>query len=93
MKFRELDSVVLRCDLPGHGLRKGDLGAVVAVYEPDGLEVEFVRPSGRTQAVVTLKRKNVRRVNDEDVITVRSAAKKKTPTQNGRHSGRLATSG
>ena len=49
-----LDTVVLDRDLPEHGLRNGDLGAVVQVYEPDGLEVEFVTASGKTQALVTL---------------------------------------
>lgn len=39
MMYRVLDTIVLNCDLPDHGLRKGDLGAVVEVYEPDGLEV------------------------------------------------------
>ncbi len=56
MKFKELDTVVLNCDLPEQGLRRGDLGVVVQVYEPDGLEVEFVTVAGRTQALVTLKK-------------------------------------
>ena len=42
MRFKVLDTVVLATDLPEHGLRQGDLGAVVEVYEPDALEVEFV---------------------------------------------------
>ncbi len=71
MAFKELDTVVLNRDLPEHGLRKGDLGAVVQVYEPDGLEVEFVSASGRTQAVVTLKLRDVRPVRDGDIIAVR----------------------
>jgi hypothetical protein len=50
MKFHLLNTVVLDRDLEEHRLRKGDLGAVVEVYEPDGLEVEFVRASGKTQA-------------------------------------------
>ncbi|HEX41186.1 MAG TPA: DUF4926 domain-containing protein, partial [Phycisphaerales bacterium] len=54
MRFKTLDTVVLNKDVPGFGLKKGDLGAVVQVYEPDGLEVEFVTASGRTVAVVTL---------------------------------------
>ena len=37
MKYKLLDSVVLERDLLQHGLRKGDLGAVVEVYEPNGL--------------------------------------------------------
>ena len=46
MSFKELETVVLDRDLPKHGLRRGDLGAVVQVYRPDGLEVEFVTASG-----------------------------------------------
>ena len=53
MRFKELETVVLDRDLPEHGLRRGDLGAVVQVYDPDGIEVEFVTASGRTQALVT----------------------------------------
>ena len=41
MKIQVLDTVVLMKDIPSHGLRKGDLGAVVDTYEPDGIEVEF----------------------------------------------------
>ena len=54
MRFKVLDTVVLATDLPEHGLRQGDLGAVVEVYEPNGLEVEFVTASGKTEALVTL---------------------------------------
>jgi hypothetical protein len=38
MRYGVLDSVVLDRDLPEQGLRKGDLGSVVEVYAPDGLE-------------------------------------------------------
>jgi hypothetical protein len=40
--FHQLDTVVLLKDRPYAGLRAGDLGAVVQVYAPDALEVEFV---------------------------------------------------
>jgi hypothetical protein len=72
MKHQLLDTVVLDRDLPEHGLCRGDLGAVVEVYEPDGVEVEFVRASGNTQAVVTLSENDVRAVRDSDQIAVRS---------------------
>lgn len=72
MRFKELDTVVLGRDLPEHGLRRGDLGAVVQVYEPDGLEVEFVTASGRTQSLLTLRVDDVREVRDEDLISVRT---------------------
>ena len=71
MRYRTLDTVVLKKDLPEHGLRKGDLGAVVHVYEPDGLEVEFVTASGRTEALVTLRVGDVRAVSDNDLVAVR----------------------
>jgi uncharacterized protein DUF4926 len=74
MMYKLLDTVVLDRELPEHSLRNGDLGAVVQVYEPDGLEVEFVTASGRTQALVTLSVKDVRAVQDSDLIAVRSVA-------------------
>jgi hypothetical protein len=74
MKYKLLDTVVLNRDLPQHGLRAGDLGAVVEVYEPDGLEIEFVTASGKTQALVTLDVNDVRPVQENDLVTVRSVA-------------------
>ena len=71
MKFKVLDTVVLEKDFPDLGLQKGDLGAVVQVYEPDGLEVEFVTASGRTEALVTLKIADVRPVGETDLVAVR----------------------
>jgi hypothetical protein len=75
MKFKTLDTVVLNRDLPEFGLKKEDLGAVVQIYEPDGLEVEFVTASGRTEALVTLSEEDVRSVGDTDLIAVRSVRK------------------
>jgi hypothetical protein len=69
--FNVLDTVVLDRDLPEHGLRRGDLGAVVDVYPPDGIEVEFVLASGRKKALVTLATSDVRVVGDQDLIAVR----------------------
>ncbi len=71
MKFRPLDVVVLQTDLPAQGLKRGDLGAVVEVYEPDALEVEFVTASGKTEALVILKVGDVRNVGDNDLVAVR----------------------
>jgi len=74
VKFHLLDVVVLDADLPVHGLRRGDLGAVVDVHDPDGLEIEFVTASGRTQALVTMKQTDVRAVADNDLVAVRRTA-------------------
>jgi hypothetical protein len=73
MKFAQLDTVVLRRDVPEHGLRAGDLGAVVEIYGEHGLEVEFVHASGQTRALVTLKVTDVRPVAGNDMLAVRTA--------------------
>jgi len=73
MELQVLDTVVLTRDLSEHGLRAGDLGTVVELYAPDGLEVEFVLASGKTQALVTLKRPDVRVVADRDILSVRAS--------------------
>ena len=72
MKYKVLDTVVLERNFPSHGLKRGDLGAVVDVYEPDGLEVEFVTASGKTTALITVRVGDVRSVADTDLISVRS---------------------
>jgi hypothetical protein len=72
MRYHVLDTVVLARDLDPQGLRRGDLGAVVEVYEPDGLEVEFVTASGRTAALLTLNVRDVRPVADDDLVSVRT---------------------
>jgi Domain of unknown function (DUF4926) len=71
MRFKLLETVVLNRDLPERRLRKGDLGTIVHIYEPDGLEVEFVSAAGMTEALVTLTESDVRAVSDDDLITVR----------------------
>jgi hypothetical protein len=73
MKFAQLDTVVLRRDMPEHGLRAGDVGAVVEIYEDHGLEVEFVQASGQTKALVTLKTNDIRPVAANDMLAVRTA--------------------
>ena len=72
MKFKVLDVVVLQKDLPAKGLKRGDLGAVVELYGAEGMDVEFVTASGRTEALVTLKSNDVRAVANNDLIAVRT---------------------
>lgn len=73
--FNLLDTVVLTRDIPGAGLRRGDLGAIVEVHGPNAFEVEFVAASGRTQALVTLTGDDIRHVVDSDLVSVRSVEK------------------
>ncbi|MFP4040366.1 MAG: DUF4926 domain-containing protein [Desulfosudaceae bacterium] len=72
MTIKLFDTVVLENDLPNKGLKRGDIGAVVEVYAPDGIEVEFVTGSGKTQALVTLTSHDVRPVADTEILSVRS---------------------
>jgi hypothetical protein len=72
MTFKPLDTIVLDKELPDHGLRPGDLGVIVDIYPPDGLEIEFVTGSGRTKALVTLRESEVRAIADTDLVAVRS---------------------
>jgi len=73
MTYALLDTVVLSRDLPEHGLRAGDLGAIVEVYGNEGVEVEFVRASGQTKALVSLKATDVRSVAPNDMLAVRAS--------------------
>ena len=59
--FEELDTVELTHEIKEHGLKEGDIGAIVNVYR-DGkaYEVEFVAPNGRTIAVLTLMPDDIR---------------------------------
>jgi hypothetical protein len=75
MTYSVLDTVVLNRDLPEHGLKRGDLGAIVEVYGYDALEVEFVTASGRTGALLTLSTADVRQVADADLVAVRPFAR------------------
>jgi len=63
MDLKLLDTVVLGKDIPSLGLQQGDIGTVVELYEADGIEVEFVKGVGQTQALVTLHKQDVRVIN------------------------------
>jgi len=71
MKIKVLDTVVLENDFPQNDLRRGDIGAVVEVYEPDGVEVEFVTGAGKTQALLTLSTDDIRPIGGSEILAVR----------------------
>jgi len=75
MKFEKLEVVVLAHDIPEHGLRSGDLGTVVEIYADKSVEVEFVRGSGVTQALLTLSLHDLRKIGSHDLLTTRRLAK------------------
>jgi hypothetical protein len=72
--YKEHDVVVLRRDLPDHGLLEGDVGAVVGVYRAGGYEVEFTAPEGKTVAVVTLSESDIRPRGRREILHVREVA-------------------
>jgi hypothetical protein len=70
--IRELDTVILSRDLPEHGLKQGDIGAIVHSYkEGEAFEVEFIAGHGHTVALATLKRQDVRPMEDKKMLHVR----------------------
>lgn len=74
--IRELDDVILDCDLPAHGLACGDIGTVVLVHEHrDGYEVEFTALDGETIEVVTLSAAQVRAVGHGEIAHARGLAR------------------
>ncbi len=75
--IKELDDVVLACDLPEHGLNAGDIGAVVLVHRNEaGYEVEITALNGDTIAVVTPMANQVRPVQAGAIAHMRELAVK-----------------
>jgi hypothetical protein len=72
-RINELDCVALTCDLPEHGLVRGDVGAAVLVHgEGAAFEVEFVGYDGHTVALLTLERAQVRPLDTHDIPHARA---------------------
>jgi hypothetical protein len=70
--MKELDLVVLTHDIPEHGLLEGDLGTIVHGYtDGQAWEVEFVTAEGRTVAVLTLTREDIRPMGSHEILHVR----------------------
>jgi len=70
--IRELDTVVLTCDLPEHGLKRGDVGTVVLIHSRKGYEVEFTTLDGENMAVVSLSAGQVRSIGHREIAHARS---------------------
>lgn len=73
--FEELDAVVLKSDIEKYGLKKGDIGTVVHIYdEGKALEVEFMAATGKTVAVLTLAPDDIRTMVRNEILHVRGFA-------------------
>ena len=75
MAIAEHDQVLLRRDLPGVGLRAGDVGVVVGVYGAGrAYEVEFLTADGDTVAVETLAADQVEPLAGRRILNARLLA-------------------
>jgi hypothetical protein len=73
--IKELDTVVLTHDIAEHGLIQGDIGAVVHCFQDNAaFEVEFVTAEGKTIALLTLSREDIRPIGGREVLHVRDLA-------------------
>jgi Domain of unknown function (DUF4926) len=73
--IQELETVALARDLPEHGLKTGDLCAVVHAYaDGEAFEVEFVDLAGETLALITVNRDDVRPVRSREIAQARAVA-------------------
>jgi uncharacterized protein DUF4926 len=71
--IKEHDRVVLTKSVPGEGLKAGDVGTVVHVYDKGrAYEVEFLTLDGETVAVTTLEAGQVRPVQKREITHARS---------------------
>ncbi len=58
-----LDLVAVLRPPQGLDIEVGDVGTVVEILPPDGLEVEFLNRTGRTRCVATFSRADVLTLN------------------------------
>lgn len=70
--YNELDVILLNVDLLEYGLKKDDIGTIVAVYDSgNGYEVEFITYQGQTLAVLTLQPKQIKPLNQQFIMSAR----------------------
>jgi len=70
--YSEHEIIILNENLPEYKIFKGDVGAIVAIYNNgEAFEVEFVTFSGVTVALVTLKNSQIRKINSNELMTTR----------------------
>jgi len=70
--IKEHDRVVLKKSVPGQGLKAGDVGTVIHVYNKGAaFEVEFLTLHGETVAVATLEASQVRPVLNREITHAR----------------------
>ncbi|MBI5914797.1 MAG: DUF4926 domain-containing protein [Bacteroidetes bacterium] len=73
--IKEFDRVILTENIEKPGLKVGDIGTVVHVYDKGkGFEVEFATLLGETVAVCTLFPNQIRAIDKREIAHVRKLA-------------------
>lgn len=71
--IKEHDRIILTEAIEEHGLKSGDIGAVVYVHKGgDAFEVEFVTLDGKTAAIVELESRQIRVAGTREIPHARS---------------------
>lgn len=81
MRFKVLDTAVLNRPIPAHGLRRGDIGAVVEIHSQRALEVEIVLGSGETQALLTLRPRDLRPLRKDELLSARLVRRRRSSSR------------
>ncbi|MFP4035943.1 MAG: DUF4926 domain-containing protein [Desulfobacteraceae bacterium] len=70
--FEELDPVALTHDIENYSLKNGDIGTLVYSYRRgDSFEFEFVTGEGKTIALLTLTKEDIRPIGGMEVLHAR----------------------
>jgi len=76
MKYKLFEEIVLKKDMPGKNLKKGDIATIVE-YHPvtggeDGYSLEVFNALGDTIAVITVPESAIESLTEYEVFSVRS---------------------
>ena len=73
--IQELERVALSEDLPEHGLKAGDIGMVLHIYNGHkGYEVEFVTLNGELIALASVYPAQIRQIAPDEIANARRVA-------------------
>ncbi len=76
MRYKLFEEIVLKKDMPGKNLKKGDIATIVE-YHPvtggeDGYSLEVFNALGDTIAVITVPESAIESLTEYEVFSVRS---------------------
>ena len=79
MKFEMFSRVVLKTDVPEHGLRRGDLATIVEFHpgvpgQESGYSLEVFNAVGDTVAVIALGESKIETLREDEILCTRVLA-------------------